>query len=232
MSYVLGHHPYEFGLVPDKEGYIKTKELLWAMNEEEDWRYVRQSHIREVLLSKERILFEVDENRIKTRERRWELNLENPCFDLPKLLFHPIRQRAHPHAMEKGLTAGPGENLLLAADREMAFRVGQRRDQKPVILEISVEQAGRSSTEFYSFGDLFLADKIPVTAILGPPLSKEFQKTKTKEIKEEPQPITDFRPGTFILEANRDPAPWRKDKGKKQKGWKEDIRKARRKRKR
>ena len=60
MVYVLGHHPDEFGLVPDLDGFIKIKELLWAIHEEEGWRYVRQSHIREVLLSKERILFEVD----------------------------------------------------------------------------------------------------------------------------------------------------------------------------
>jgi len=232
MVYILGHRPDEFGLVPDIDGFIKIKELLWAMNEEEGWRFVRQGHIREVLLSKERILFEADENRIKTREIRWELDLEKPCRDLPKLMFHPIRQRAHPHVMEKGLTAGLEENLLLTTTREMALRIGLRRDQKPVILEISVEQAGRSSIDFFNFGDLFLAEKIPLNAILGPPISKEFQKVKTKEMKEEPQPVYDFQPGTFILDVNRDPAPWRKDKGKKQKGWKEDVRKKRRKQKR
>ena len=34
MSYVLGNRPDEFGLVPDKEGYITVKELLKAINEE------------------------------------------------------------------------------------------------------------------------------------------------------------------------------------------------------
>jgi len=230
MVYILGHRPDEFGLVPDREGFVKLKELLWAIHEEEGWRYVGQGHIREVLLSRERVLFEAGENRIKTVERRWELNLKSPCHDLPRLLFYPIRQRAHPNVLEKGVVAAPGENLTLTTSREMAFRIGLRRDQKPVILEISVERARRSSTDFFKFGDLFLVNKIPFNSILGPPLSKEFQKLKTKAIQEEPQPVPDFQPGTFILEANRDPAPWRKDKGKRQKGWKEEARKARRKR--
>ena len=230
MVYVLGHHPDEFGLVPDLDGFIKIKELLWAIHEEEGWRYVRQSHIREVLLSKERVLFEADENRIKTRERRWELDLKKPCYDLPKILYYPIRQRAHPHILEKGVTAISGENLILTSTREMALRIGLRRDQKPVIIEVSVDQARKSSIDFFNFGDLFLVERIPLNAILGPPLSKELQKPKTKEIKEEPPPVPDFQPGTFILDATRDPAPWRKDKGKKQKGWKEEVRKRRRKR--
>lgn len=232
MVYILGHRPDEFGLVPNRDGFVKLKELLWAIHEEEGWKYVGPGHIREVLLSKERVLFETDETRIKTRDRRWELNFEQPCHDLPRLLYYPIRQRAHPYVLEKGVSADSGETLILTASQKMALRIGLRRDQKPVILEISVEQVRRSSIDFFRFGDLFLAEKIPLTAILGPPLSKEFQKSRTTEIKQEPQPVHDFQPGTFILDANRDPAPWRKDKikGKKQKGWKEEVRKTRRKR--
>jgi len=49
LVYMLGHRPDEFGLVPDSEGFIPYKELLQAIHEEEGWRYVRRSHINEVL---------------------------------------------------------------------------------------------------------------------------------------------------------------------------------------
>ena len=59
MTYILGHNPDEFGLVPDREGFITFKELLWAFHEEPGWSYVRQSSINEVLLSEDRTSFEV-----------------------------------------------------------------------------------------------------------------------------------------------------------------------------
>jgi len=229
MVYMLGHRPDEFGLVPDKEGFIKLKELLWAIHEEEGWRYVGPGHIREVLLSGDRTLFEADEKRIKARDRRWELDLKHPIHDLPKLLFHPIRPRAHLPVMERGLDTSPGEHLTLTAAREMALRIGLRRDQKPVILEISVDRARRTGTNFFTFGNLFLTEKIPSNAILGPPVSRESEKSPRKELKEEPLPVPDFQPGSFILDASRDPAPWRKDKGQRPRGWKEEARKMRRK---
>ena len=229
MVYMLGHRPDEFGLVPDKDGFIKLKELLQAIHEEEGWRHVGQGHIREVLLSKERALFEADEKRIRTCDRRWESDLGHPRYDLPKLLFHPIRSRAHPHVMERGLNAIQGEHFALTSSREMARRIGLRKDQKPVILEISVDQARRTGTDFFTFGKLFLTEKIPSNAILGPPVSREFEKLPQKEPKAEPLPVPDFQSGSFILDANRDPAHWRQDKGKRSRGWKEEVRKMRRK---
>ena len=35
FNYVLGRRPDEFGLVTDKEGFVKIKELIKATNEEE-----------------------------------------------------------------------------------------------------------------------------------------------------------------------------------------------------
>jgi len=49
LNYILGNRPDEFGLVPDKEGYISLKELLKAINEEPNMAYVRETHIQEVL---------------------------------------------------------------------------------------------------------------------------------------------------------------------------------------
>ena len=40
IQYILGRNPYEFGLVPDREGFVKIKELLKALNEETLFRNV------------------------------------------------------------------------------------------------------------------------------------------------------------------------------------------------
>lgn len=231
LFYVLGHRPDEFGLVPDAEGFVAYKELLKALNEEEGWRYVRRSHIDEILLGRDRALFQSENERIRSAECRWELDFHHPVSSLPKILFTAIRRRAHPVVMEKGLK-GPGERrLVLSPTRDMALRMGLRRDQDPVVLEILAEAAAEKRILFYSFGDLFLSSEIPARFIGGPPVPKEILERRKEKDKPTEKPSKGQQsptPGTFILDPSRDPDLYRKSKGKKQKGWKEESRKMRR----
>jgi putative RNA 2'-phosphotransferase len=233
LVYILGHRPDEFGLVPDRDGFVTYKALLQAIHEEPDWHYVRQSHINEVLLGKDRILFQPGDNQIRTAERRWQFDIEKPSQPLPKLLFTPVRRKAHPVVMEKGLKSGQGKYLVLSQDPEMAERIGRRRDQKPVLLEIMADAAQSKGVLFYSFGNLFLNPEIPPKFIAGPPVPKEIldsRRGRDAEPKKEkimPRQAV-LTPGTFPLDSSRDPDPYRRAKGKKRKSWKEEARKVRR----
>lgn len=230
LIYVLGHRPDEFGLVPDREGFVGFKELLQGLHEEEDWRYVRRSHIHEVLLGSDRSLFEWEDERIRSMERVWELDFHHSVLSLPKILFTPIRPRAHPVVMEKGLKGPGGRPLVLSANRDMAVRIGLRRNRAPVILEILAEAAGENRVLFYSFGDLFLSPEIPARFIAGPLVPRDIlegRKEKEKATDKRPKRHPSSTPGTFVLEPSRDPDLYRKAKGKKRKGWKEAARKMR-----
>ena len=230
---MLGHRPDEFGLVPDSKGDIPFKELLQAIHEEEGWRYVRRSHINEVLLGRDRSLFESEDESIRSVERRWELDPHSPA-QVPKILFTAIRRKAHPVVMERGLRAVQDRYLILTPVREMALRIGRRRDQEPVLLEILSEVAKEKRALFFSLGDLFLSPEIPVKSIAGPPLPKELSEDRREKGKEKEKPVKGPpapSPGTFTLDPSRDPDPYRKAKGKKKKGWKENARKMRRNRK-
>jgi len=229
MVYVLGHRPDEFGLVPDEAGFVSYKELLWAIHEEPGWSYVRQSHIQEVLIGKDRPLFEYQTDRIRARDRRWSFNPETPVPSLPKILFTPVRRRAHLNALEKGLRSD--RYLVLTPDREMAERIGRRRDQTPVLMEIMTDPAQEQGIVFSPFGQLVLTPEIPARFIAGPPVSKEVlasletEKPKAKKPEEKPfEPLA----GTFVLDMARDPDLRRRAKGKKDRGWKEQARRLRR----
>jgi putative RNA 2'-phosphotransferase len=225
MLYILAHKPDEFGLVPDTEGFVTYKELLWVIHEEPGWGYVRKGHINEVLSGKDRALFQPNENGIRALERRWHLDLDNPSLFPPKILFVAVRRRAHPAVMEKGLAASGGKYIVLSSDRDVAERIGRRRDQKPVVLEIMVAPAQEAGVLFYAFGSLFLADQVPARFINGPPISKKDGKTPERKGEEKG---LDFEAGTLVLDLNRDPDPSRRTRGKKQKSWKEEARRIRR----
>jgi putative RNA 2'-phosphotransferase len=231
LIYMLGNRPDEFGIVPDKDGFVTFRELLQALHEEEGWHYVRRSHINEVLLGKDRNLFRADDKRITVFDRLWQTDSRDASQPLPKILFAPVRRRAHPVVMEKGLKPGEGNYQVLCTDKDMAARIGKRRDQDPVLLEILASAAAGKGVSFQVLGNLFLAPFIPAEFISGPPVSQEIleglKQAKAKKELLKPKP-SDFAPGTFPLDAARDPDPRRRAKGKKQKGWKENARKMRR----
>lgn len=228
MIYILGHRPDEFGLAPDAGGFVALKELLWAIREEPGWGYVRPSNINEVLLSRDRSLFEIDGDRIRVLQRNWRLNLDTPSESLPKLVYVAVRKRAHAHALGKGVKAPSGSVLLLSSEKETARRIGLRRGSDPVLLEIHAEEAQREGVPFYPFGQLFLTAEIPPRHIKGPPLPKEPERPMHKAINHSEERAQDFHPGTFALEVERDPSPSRRIRGKKAKGWKEESKKVRR----
>lgn len=232
MIYILGHRPDEFGLVPDREGFVTFKELLWAIHEEPGWGYVRQGHINEVLLGKDRGLFQAEENRIRAIQRGWHLDLENPSQSLSKILYIAVKRKAHPIVIEKGLISIEGKYLALSSDQDMALRIGRRRDQRPVLLEIMASAAQKEGISFYPFGHLFLASHVPVRFITGPPVSKEDEKAPAVEAGKKQKRSPTFEAGTFVLDLDRDPDLYRRAKGKKRKGWKEEARKVRRKKRR
>lgn len=230
LRYMLGHRPDEFGLVPDKEGWVRFKEILWALHEEPGWRYAREIHLREVFVGKDRSLFEWEGERVRAVERRWRLDPGRAAPEVPKTLFIGVRRRAHFHVMEKGLSSTGF--LALSPRRSMAARVAGRRDPKPVILEITTALAREEGVVFHSFGDLFLTSFIPPSCIAGPPLSEEDRTAREERNlaaagKEKRPPAVDYTPGTFVLDPGRDPDRSRQ-KGKKQRGWKEKARKVRR----
>ena len=229
LVYIMGHNPSEFGLVPDSDGFFTTKELLQAIHDEPEWRYVRQGNINEVLMGKDHDLFQFDSKRIRLIKKNWSLDLKHPARLLPKILYIGIRRKAHPVIMDRGLRYIEDKFHILADGREMAERLGKRRDQKPVIIEVMAQMAEKAGIRFYSFGELFLTHEIPVEYLNCPPLPRSENRLKEKKPTEKQEPSLGFDAGTFTLETERDLDRLRRSKGRKQKGWKEEAKKRRRK---
>jgi putative RNA 2'-phosphotransferase len=134
--------------------------------------------------------------------------------------------------MQKGLRSVQDRHIVLSPERETAARLGKRRDQRPIVLEVLAGVAGDSGLDFYGFGDLYLATEIPPKFIAGPPLSKEDLKTAAAEAEKRQEPREEPMAGGFVLNPERDPDVSRRARGKKERGWKEASRRQRRQKRR
>ena len=233
MAYVLERHPDEFGLVLDEQGFVRVKDLLRAIKEEPGWGYVRKSHINEVLLSAGDRPFVMEENRIRAANHPAQLSSGEETIP-PKVLYHCVRRRAYPVVCEQGIRPAGGRRVLLATSEALATRMGKRRDPKPVLLTVHAKKAFEGGIRFFRHGDfIYAADYVAVEYFSGPRLPAEKKKASPKKTGEPAAPPESL-PGSVILDPERSEALFRqrrKGKGSKKKiGWKQDVRKLRRRR--
>jgi putative RNA 2'-phosphotransferase len=224
MNYILGKRPDEFGLVPDREGYVPLKDFLKAVKEEPPMGYIRESHVRETLLQDREGIFEIQENKIRSTKRDYSLVFDNRDFIPPKILYKGVKRKTYPFILENGLLPGSGEHVVMAGDKDFAVRMALRLDQRPIILEIRARAAAEKGINFYPFGDsIYLSDRVPARYISGPALPKELP--AKKEVLVKPKETT---PGSFVLKVSKDPDLKRRRKSEKRVKWKEDVKKERR----
>jgi putative RNA 2'-phosphotransferase len=222
-------------LVLDKDGYVKIKELLKALNEEKGWKHVRRFHLNEILYSIPDSPFEILDNRIRAR-RREHLPRLDAAPHLPKLLYTCVRRTAYPFVTQNGVFPSGYHQVVLAAEQDLAERMGKRSDAQPVILTVHVQSAVENGVLFQQAGELlFLAPSIPPDCFSGPPLPKESPRAQKQE---QPSKVTaPNAAGSFQVDPDKigglkDPAAKASKRVSRWKGKKERRRKQKQKRQR
>ncbi|MCF8024671.1 MAG: RNA 2'-phosphotransferase [Desulfobacteraceae bacterium] len=236
LAYILEKRPDEFGLIPDEEGFVSIKELLKALAETDGWHHIRRSHINELLLSQVEAPVEIREHRIRGKTRG-RLPSPRPCKEIPKVLYTCIRKKAYPVVSEQGIRPKAGTPVICTHDRQIAERIGRRKDNNPVILTVHTAKTADHGVEFLQLGEnLYLADFIPAQSFTGPPLPKMPEKEAEKEKKEKMDAHRrKAQGGSYTVEAGDiDPLREKEPKSKKGKGkkkepsWKQEQRRNRR----
>ena len=197
ISYILGRNPAEFGLVPDSDGFVKIKEFLKALSEEEGLKYVRTSNINEILITLPNPPVEIRENHIRAKHRL-AMPANIPAQNLPKLLYTCVRRKAYPSVLENGIRPMGFSHVILSSEPDMAERMGKRRDPMPVQLVVQTEISLDKGIEFYEAGEtLYLAESILPGCFTGPPLPKQKEPAAKRDVIDEP--VFDRMPGSFLM---------------------------------
>jgi len=140
MAYILAYRPDEYGLLPDEEGFVSLKALRQAIGEEEGWGFVRESHLQEIALTDPKKRFEIRDGRIRATFKEAPA-LPGERVDPPKILYYSCRRRAYPVILKRGLLPEGYPWVVLAESRELAERMGKRRDPQPLVLEVHAKRA-------------------------------------------------------------------------------------------
>ena len=224
VSYMLGHKPAEFGLVPDRDGFVKIKEFLKAVCEEDGLGYIRRSHIHELLISLPDPPVEIKDNYIRATHRD-KLSGYRPAQTLPKLLYTCVRKKAYPFVLDKGIFPMGFDHVILSSIPEMAERMGKRKDRMPVLLTVQTGKSLEKGTRFYGAGDtLFLAESIQPGCFTGPPLPKQKETAILKEAL--PEKREQKFPGSFIMDLkDKDKKTSRRKRRNKEAAWNKDSKK-------
>jgi len=225
LNYVLSRKPDEFGLVTDKEGFVKIKELIKATIEEEGLKYVRRSHINEIMITLPNHGLEVAENLIRAINRE-HLPKQSFALNPPKLLYTCVREKAYPYVLDKGIMPTGFSKVILSSNRDLAHRMGRRSDHGAVLLTVQVNQSEVKGVVFFTAGEsLFLADSIPPDCFSGPPLPKDLPDTrKADKPQKEPAKIP---AGSFFLDLNKKDRPVTPGAGQKKSNKKQKQRRER-----
>lgn len=221
LSYILGRRPYEFGLVLDENGFVSIQMLLKAIGEEKDWKFIREAHFHELLLREPEPPIELAGSRIRSVDRS-HLPIHTISPDPPKLLYVCIRQKAHAHVLEKGISPSAYSRVVLSSDREMALRMGRRIDPKAVLLSVFCNKCKEHGVLFYlAGGSLLIAEHIPPRCFTGPALALE--REPRDQVPDHPSPQYPKTPGSFTLDLQNEKPACQKVKGRKKKIiWKKD----------
>ena len=163
VSYALRHAPWEYELEIDDNGWVNVNQLLMSLKENNEWKDLNERDLYkmietsdkkrcELLLGKIRALYghSIPQKILKEAEKP------------PEVLYHGTSRRFWNLIYKDGLIPKARQYVHLSVDIHTALQVGKRRDDEPIILRISANQAYTDGIVFYQGNDkVWLSDFIP-----------------------------------------------------------------------
>ncbi len=201
ISYIAYHAPAEHGLFWDSNGTMPWKELYWALQEDPSLRFVRQSHIQELNHLQITLPFTVEDNLLRLQSQ-FPVPTYPVAEDVPNRLFCACARKHVGFASKHGLLAAGRPFLTACADKDLAVRIGRRRDPQPFLVEIFAERATNDGVVFRSAGpELYLFESIPTDYLQFPPVREEelLRLAAKRKEKQPPKPQREPSPGSFIV---------------------------------
>ena len=164
LALVLRHAPEKFGVEMDLNGWVNSRELSEAIqNQRRHFHWLRGWHFEAIANSDDKGRYQVEGEMIRaTYGHSIELELDLPTDDIPEALYWPCEPESVPTHMEYGITAGDRKHVHLSKTIANAMEAGHVRISRPAILEVDTTRAVADGFTIWRAGKtVFLCEEMP-----------------------------------------------------------------------
>jgi putative RNA 2'-phosphotransferase len=207
---ILGKCPDAFGVLLEEGGWITMKRLHKVIQAEQGFAHITPRSLIQFFTLYRPDEFELRDQSVRIRpELRTEAAAHPEVAEPPNILYVCIRPRAHAHVLANGLRpSGTDKWIALSTTKDMALRIGKRRDPAPIMAEVMARKACEAGVVFRKSGDLlYVVDGLGPEHLGLPALPKT--RTTEREKTEKSLPVgkrtasgsapPSEHPGSFIL---------------------------------
>jgi putative RNA 2'-phosphotransferase len=170
LSGLLRHYPWEAGLKPSSDGWVRIDDVVRGIREvwrnRELYQWVTREHVLAVAILDPKQRFEVRNGMIRARYgHSIDVNIEYPVEYPESKLYHGTSIDKLGKILLEGLKPMRRKYVHLTIDYEDAVETG-RRHGKPAVLEISIECLRNRGIKLYrATKKIYLAKHIPPECI-------------------------------------------------------------------
>ena len=164
VSYALRHHPEEYNLILDKEGFVEIQQLLSSLNSKKTYsKPITEKDLLHIISVSDKQRLEIKKSKIRALYgHSFDSKIEHKEMVPPDVLYHGTKNKALNSILINGILPMQRQYVHLSEDVENARLVGFRRDDSPVILEVNSKKAFEEGIKFYIGNKkVWLTDKVP-----------------------------------------------------------------------
>ena len=160
LAYILRHHPEEYGLSLDDEGWCSTEELLKALD-------IEMEELDNIVLNNTRFIYNSDKQFIKAahgHNKKLNINYYKRNDYPPKLLYHGTTEEAYNKMKIYGncIDKMSRSAVHLSEDEYEAFNIAKRHKGKTIILVIDAQELSKKYPLHKSEDGVWLVEKVPL----------------------------------------------------------------------
>ncbi|MDK2869774.1 MAG: putative 2-phosphotransferase [Pyrococcus sp.] len=148
MAYILRHSPWEFGLKPDEEGFVKIEDLVNTVKKVYPW--VTEEFIREIVEKDSKGRYEIRGDKIRARYgHSYPVVLKYDEDRESKVLYHGTIRENLKGILKEGLKPMKRQYVHLSLSYEDAYYTGKRHGRDVVVLLIDAECLRRKGYKIF-----------------------------------------------------------------------------------
>lgn len=226
LLYLLAHHPEEFGLIPDNNGFFKIKEIFQVLIFTKKFKKVRLEILKQLFSYYYKDFFEISENfnSVKPKSIYYSppQKIEFSQINKYTTLWTFVKPKIWLKISVEGMWKPCNSLIPLFSDKELAQNWAKVKGC--LLLEVFPKLI-TPNVNLYVFGEkIFLVDKINYEALKGPSIDQKFLRKYGPKFEVSPKPfkIIPFKEISPQLEEEMEKLPYRKitHGKKKEKPWK------------